>query len=82
MSMNNAAVNGTLLTATFNHNGNPYRVTSFRGHSLEIYAINGYADCPGLERFLGYARDVNLDLAEAAFDAFQKVSGQLALFPN
>jgi hypothetical protein len=79
--MNTAAANGTLITATFFHNGISYRVSSFKGGSLEIYSTNGYSDAPGLERFLGYARDVNLDLAEKAFDAFRKVPGQRALFP-
>jgi hypothetical protein len=70
--------NTDIITNTFNHNNTTYRVTSFRGGNLEIYT--DYIDTPGLEKFLGYASDVNMDLANAAYDAMRAAQGQPFLF--
>lgn len=69
--------NGTDITrAYFTHNGQRYQTTRFRGGKLEVYRIED----TGLEMFEGYACDVNMDLAQAAYDAFQKAPGQRWLF--
>lgn len=69
--------NGTdICKAHFSLNGQRYQVTQFRGGKLEVYRI----EQSGLEMFEGYACDVNIDLAEAAYDAFQKAPGQRWLF--
>jgi len=63
-----------LVTNTFTHNRNSYRVTAFRGGKLEVYKNED-----GLEMFQGYLHQVNIDLAEAAYDAFHQAKGQLML---
>jgi hypothetical protein len=60
----------------FTHNGQRYQTTIFRGGKLEVYRIED----TGLEMFDGYACDVNIDLAQAAYDAFQNAPGQRWLF--
>lgn len=64
-----------IITTTFNHNNSSYRVTQLRGGSLEIYRADSYP-----EMFVGYASEVNIDLANAAWDAFQDTPGQRWLF--
>lgn len=68
---------GDIARSFFTHNGQRYRVVQFRGGPLEIYLVE---EGSGLELFQGYAPQVNLDLAEAAWDAFQKAPGQRFLF--
>ena len=69
--------NGTdICRAYFTHNGQRYQTTRFRGGRLEIYRIED----TGLEMWEGYAHEVNMDLAEAAYDAFEKAPGQRWLF--
>jgi len=69
--------NGTDVTRKyFSHNGQRYQVTSFRGGKLEIYHVED----DGLEMWKGYCHEVNVDLGEAAYDAFQDAPGQRFLF--
>ena len=61
------------VTNTFNYRGRPYRVTQFRGGRLEVYRV----EPDGLEMFEGYTGDLlDIDLANAAWDAFQVAPGQ------
>jgi len=60
----------------FTHNGQRYQVTSFRGGKLEVYLIED----TGLEMWQGYCHEVDMDLGQAAYDAFQKAPGQRWLF--
>jgi hypothetical protein len=70
--------NGTdICKAHFTYNGRRFQVTQFRGGRLEVYRI----EQNGLEMFEGYVGDLrDLDLAEAAYDAFQGAPGQRWLF--
>ena len=65
-----------LIRAFFTHNGQRYRVVQYNGGPLEVYLV----ESDGLEMFQGYAPQVNIDLAEAAWDAFQTAPGQRLLF--
>lgn len=66
-----------ITTKTFTFRGRPYRVTSFRGGPLEVYRVEE----TGLEMCEGYAFELkDVDLAQAAFDAFQGAPGQRWLF--
>lgn len=68
--------NGTdICRSHFTHNGELYRVVQFRGGKLEIYLIED-----GLEMWQGYCHEVNMDLGQAAYDAFQAAPGQRFLF--
>lgn len=66
-----------ICKAHFTYNGRRFQVTQFRGGKLEVYRI----EQSGLEMFEGYACDLrDIDLAQAAWDAFQSAPGQRWLF--
>ena len=60
-----------IVTNTFTHNHTNYRVTSFCGGNMEVYKVED-----GLEMYQGHVHEVNLDLGEAAYAAFETAKGQ------
>ena len=65
--------NADLIRSFFAHNGQQYRVVQFRGGKLEVYLCE---QGTGLELWQGYCHEVDIDLGNAAYDAFQGAPGQ------